>query len=134
LGSTSPDAAGFLHDNFHTNYFDGKSCVSTLEPTRRAQFLLFDRRNVPDRTTAFISRLGAAPEAVHADPIYQKYERFKVLLTNYQKAAQGSGCFSFSARTVSSELEVSLSDLEEKVRYGTIFDLYLLKTWDFELK
>jgi hypothetical protein len=134
-GYTSRSEAQYLHDDFHTNYFDGDACVSTLEPVRRGQFLLFARRDVSDRTSSLINRFGGSVgESVADDTVVKRYERFKIILTNYQKESQASGCFSFSARGDGAELEVSLADLEEKAKYGTIFDRHTLKTWNFQLK
>jgi hypothetical protein len=135
-GYTSLAEAGFMTRDFHTQYFDGDTCVSTLDPPRRSQFLLFARRNVETRVSSFFNRFGAKPDEAIAAPEErpQQYERLKVLLSNYQKQPHKSGCFSFNARGTGSQLQVSFSDLEDKVRHATFWDFDRMATWTFDLR
>jgi hypothetical protein len=111
----APQPARGILVKFHTNYFNGSECVSTLETVRRAQFLFTDRDKVPGLWVALATELHLqAPVAVAED--INRYDHLHVIVTNYKKQPQASGCVSFVARSHGPSLEIDLSDLEEKAR------------------
>ena len=143
-GYTAKEERSRLWSKFHVVYFNGSTCVSTLDAARRSQFLLYDRTNIPSKFVAFLERISVvSPSAAIAAGQNEmaKYEKIKVLLTNYQIVNQDSGrnpvagCFGFSASsgtTKTSQLEISVSDLELNAPYWPLLDL--TKTWTFDVK
>jgi hypothetical protein len=113
---------------FHTNYFNGSECVSTLEAVRRAQFLFADRPGVATFWVALSTQVGLrAPEAVAAE--INQYDHLGVVIANYRKQPQASGCISFLGRSDSTALEINLSDLEEKAHTVNFVDIFKPKVW-----
>jgi hypothetical protein len=113
---------------FHTNYSNGSECVSTLEAVRRAQFLFADRTNVASLWVALWTQYGlGTPEAVAAD--INQYDDLRVVLANYKKQPQTSGCVSFVGQSDGTALEIALSDLEEKVRTPNLLEKFTPKIW-----
>jgi hypothetical protein len=109
--------------SFHTSYFNGSACVSTLEKVRRAQFLFADRSNVAGITVGLLTRFGIdTPVAVAAE--INHYDHLQVVLANYKKQPQASGCISFLGRSDGPSLEIDVSDLEEKAHASNDFDRF----------
>lgn len=115
-----PDGSdvGKVVRNFHVSYSpDGRllSCVSSLDSDHRPHFLFQDRGNVPDGRLA--ARLGLVTTAVAApaDPSFQKFEQFRLVLTGYSKKPQEAACLSFVVRARGSALELSLADIQRKI-------------------
>ena len=113
---------------FHTSYFNGSACVSTLEKVRRAQFLFTDRANVADILVSLWTRFGfGTPTAVAAE--INRYDHLQVVLANYKKQPQASGCVSFVAQSNGPSLEINLSDLEEKAQTANNQERFTPKLW-----
>jgi hypothetical protein len=105
---------------FHTNYFNGSACVSTLEPTRRAEFLFAEQDNIPGFIVSTATQLGFRKPVATAGPI-NPYDHLRVIVANYKKAPQATGCISFVVRTRDKSLQIDLSDLEEKAQMPIYF-------------
>ncbi|HWV40408.1 hypothetical protein [Pseudorhodoplanes sp.] len=133
-GFTNADDMTLLR-KFHVRYFNGQSCVSTLDPVRRTQFLFHDHMNYPSRPFAFAARLGLYVNEANAQQLdaIKRYERLRVILTNYQQAASSQGCFEFSVRTgpATAGIDLGLRDLERASRVPT-FDT--TARWSFDVK
>lgn len=142
-GYTAKEERSHLWNRFHVAYHNGSTCVSTLDPARRFQFLLYERNNIPSKFVAFLERINVlSPSAALAANKSEmaKYEKLKVVVTNYQivknptETRPGAGCFGFSASTGGNKtatLTVSMSDLEENAPY---FPLDQTVTWNFEVR
>lgn len=105
---------------FHTNYFNGAACVSTLEPSRRAEFLFTDQDDVPGFLVSTATRLGFKTAPAIAASINQ-YNYLHVIVANYKKQPETSGCVSFTAHSTDNSVQIDLSDLEEKVQVPGLF-------------
>ncbi len=136
-GFTTGDTDKELRQNthFHVVYYNGKSCVSTLSRSRIRQFLLEDRDNVPWFIVSVANRLGGFFDVTRAEAQQaEKYEKLRVIVTNYQRKPNQSGCFEFTTRAGTAEsktLEISVGDVEKQVQ-SYPFDIS--KTWSFDLK
>jgi hypothetical protein len=133
-GFTNADDDRLLTTKFHVRYFNGQTCVSTLDPVRRAQFLMHDTNNFAGRTESFLVKLGAYSLPANAgDDAAKQYERLKVVLSNYRRASDTQGCFGFSTKAGRSEslrLDVVVRDIERQVQ---AYPFDLSKSWSFGL-
>ncbi len=119
-GFTSSEEDRFFHNNIHLSYFNGQTCVSTLDPVRRSQFLFHDHKNFAGRFDQFLISLGAGATKANAEELdtVRKYERLKVLVSNYRRGANPQGCAAFSTRAGganSTRLDVVVRDIEQQV-------------------
>jgi hypothetical protein len=134
-GFTNADDMTLLR-KFHVRYFNGQTCVSTLDPVRRTQFLFHDHLNYPSRPLAFVARLGFYVSEANAQELdaIKRYERLRVILTNYQRAASAQGCFEFSVRTgpATAGIDLVLRDLESQASRLPTFDT--TARWSFDVK
>jgi hypothetical protein len=123
-GDATQPTSGILKQ-IHANYFNGSECVPTMEAVRRAQFLFIDRDQVPDFTTAFTTEIGITKPTASADSgEINRYDHLQVIVANYEKQAQTSGCISFVVRSTGPSLEIDMSDLEEKVRTTDLYEKF----------
>jgi hypothetical protein len=136
-GFTAADDDKMLRrvNQFHVLYFNGRTCVSTLESSRLPQFLIEDRQNIPWRIEGIFRRLTGWVGNVTATAAEkaQKYDRLKILVSSYSNLPDAPGCFSFPARAGnanSSNLEILISDVEQQAQ--TPFDLS--ESWSFDLQ
>lgn len=135
FGFTSPEETALLK-KFHVSYFNGQECVSTTDAIRRAQFLFTDRQDYHGPFVALAFRFGAYTASANAQSLetIAKYERLKVLVSNYSRPANTAGCFSFTTRAgaaKSIKLDVTVSDIEQQVRSAP-FDSS--RSWSFDLQ
>lgn len=129
----APPPARTVLLKFHTNYFNGSACVTTRERVRRAQFLFTNQSNVVDFTASLGTRFElSTPPAIAAE--INRYSRLQVVVANYKKRLQTSGCISFAGRGNGQSLEIDLSDLEEKARAQSDLDRFSQKTWAITTK
>jgi hypothetical protein len=137
-GFTSSTEDRYFHNNVHLSYFNGQSCVSTLDPARRAQFLIHDHKNFAGRLERIFISLGAPPNKANAADLetVRKYERLKVLISNYRRGSNPQGCAAFSTKAGGSnsvQLDVVVRDIEQQVQAG--FPLYdTSRNWSFLLE
>lgn len=135
-GSTSADEDDFMRSNLHFRYFNGQACVSTLDPIRRAQFLMNDPKDFAGKIQSFFISLGMSPVKPNEDSVAQvkKYDRLKILVSNYRRGMSPQGCVQFSSkagRPESTRLDVVLRDIEQQVQ---TFPIDTSQSWSFELK
>jgi len=137
-GFTSSEEDQFFHNNVHLRYFNGQTCVSTLDPERRAQFLFHDPKHFASRVERIFISLGATPPAANAGELegVRRYERLKVLISNYRRGSNPQGCAAFSTRAGgenSTQIDIVVRDIEQQVQAG--FPLYdASRNWSFLLE
>jgi hypothetical protein len=135
-GFTSADEDRFLRENLHFRYFNGQTCVSTLDPIRRAQFLMHDPQHFATKIDTLFISLGMSPTKANAQEFetIRKYERLKILVSNYRRGTNPQGCVAFSSkagRPESSRLDVVVRDIERQVQ---AYPFDQSRNWSFELK
>jgi len=138
VGFTSSEEDRFFQKNVHLSYYNGQTCVSTLDPERRAQFLIHDHKNYASRFERFLISVGGTPNKANAGELetVRKYERLKVLISNYRRGSNPQGCAAFSTRaggSNSTRLDVVVRDIEQQVQAGFPgFDTS--RSWSFLLE
>jgi hypothetical protein len=137
-GFTSSEEDRFFQNNLHLRYFNGRTCVSTLDPARRAQFLLHDHKQFSGRFEQFFISVGLTANKANAGELetVRKYARLKVLVSNYRRGSQPQGCAAFSTKAGGSNsirLDVVVRDIEQQVQAG--FPGYdTSRSWSFLLE
>jgi hypothetical protein len=138
-GATNAEQDAILRTRlgFHVRYNNGvsRTCVSTLDPERRAQFLMEDWRNYAGHVGGFFISLGAYSTTASAQSLddVRKYERLKVLLSNYSRGGKTEGCVGFSTKAggpQSTHLDIVLRDIERQVQASGDTS----RTWSFALQ
>lgn len=138
-GFTSSDEDRRLRA-FHVRYFNGSTCVSTLEPVRRAQFLIHDPQHYAGRTGTFFAHLGVYTTPANAQELdaVRKYEKLKIIVSNYSRPDLREGCFAFSTRAggpKSTRLDLVVRDIERQVQaVQQDWSNDTTHTWSFELE